>query len=139
MGTRSVTTIYDEQQNPICAIYHQCDGYFEGVGLRIARFLLDMAIINGMSGDDGRAANGMGCLAAQLIAHLKSHSPGMGSVYMTHIGDTQEVNYQIRFPSGENYYGWMNPKPRWDPIIIGRHGEDKFSGTADQWVKRCAK
>jgi hypothetical protein len=56
------------------------DGYPDGHGLDLANFLKDITLVNGISCNEKRKiANGMGCLAAQCIAHLKD---GPGSIYV---------------------------------------------------------
>ena len=97
MGTRSVTRIHDGDKNSpvLVAIYQQFDGYFESVGQELVDFCKDMTIVNGIgAGQPARIANGMGCFAAQLIAHLKTEK-GVGGVYITSIDDEQEFNYDI--------------------------------------------
>jgi len=75
MGTRSLTLIKDEykpQQNIIC-IYRQYDGYPTGHGLELAQFLNNYKVVNGLGMDmPKKTANGMGCLSAQLVGHLKT-------------------------------------------------------------------
>lgn len=54
-------------------MYRQYDGYMSGHGAELAEFLQDFNIVNGMKlNDPPRTANGMGCLAAQLIVHFKA-------------------------------------------------------------------
>jgi hypothetical protein len=86
MGTRSLTHIKDdvweegETPKTIVTIYRQMDGYPEGLGAELAEFLAPFTIVNGFGGGDPTpVANGMGCLAAQVVAHLKD---GVGSVYL---------------------------------------------------------
>ena len=82
MGTRSLTFIkdeYDKNNNIIC-MYRQYDGYLNGHGKELAEFLQDFNVVNGYSHiTPARSANGMGCLAAQLIAHFKD---GIGNIYL---------------------------------------------------------
>ena len=78
MGTRSLTHIAEEGET-ILTLYRQYDGYLEGHGLDLARFLKDISIVNGISSNNTKIANGMGCLSAQLIAHLKD---GVGNLYV---------------------------------------------------------
>jgi hypothetical protein len=94
MGTRSTVTFIDEWSNaPLCTIYQQYDGYLEGVGKILAEFLQGIEVVNGIRPNETRRiANGMGCLAAQYIAAIKT---GVGNVYMTHTDDTQEYNYTV--------------------------------------------
>ncbi len=96
MGTRSATIFYDDEDKPLCAIYRQYDGYPEGHGLELAK-LADKTIVNGynVNQKDGKHANGMGDLAAQVIAGLKNNPHHrIGGVYMTNVEDRQESNSQ---------------------------------------------
>jgi len=82
MGTRSTTTILDENGNPLLCIYQQYDGYIEGgVGEKLIRILEDRVVVNGYTMDDKerRSFNGMSCLAAQLVSDFKD---GIGDVYI---------------------------------------------------------
>ena len=80
MGTRSLTFVYDNKE-PMINMYRQFDGYPSGHGSELAEFLNSFdAIVNGIPvGDKRRLANGMGCLAAQLIANFKTE---VGGFYM---------------------------------------------------------
>jgi hypothetical protein len=88
MGTRSLTHIKDDvwedgqQPGPtIVTIYRQMDGYPSGHGKELAKFLAGRTIVNGFgSGTPGKASNGMGCLAATLVGHLKGDS--IGGIYL---------------------------------------------------------
>ena len=56
--------------------YKHWDGYPEGLGVTLASYLDDYIIANGLStGYQGPVANGIGCLAAQLVGLLKDE-PG---------------------------------------------------------------
>jgi hypothetical protein len=87
MGTRSLTFVYDSYKDedgkmvhrPIINLYRQYDGYPSGHGAEIAEFLAPLRVGNGISGDATNFANGMGCLAAQLVAHFKD---GAGQFYL---------------------------------------------------------
>jgi len=80
MGTKCLTVIKDNGGKEICVLYRQMDGYLEGHGMDLAIFLQNMTIINGISsGDNSNKANGMDCLAAQIIAYFKD---GIGSFYL---------------------------------------------------------
>jgi len=70
MSTRSLTRIFDESGAELLCLYRHCDGYPSGMGEDLAK-ACDVRIVNGM-GDDGLdQANGMGCLAARIVATLK--------------------------------------------------------------------
>ena len=80
MGTRSLTIVLDEEGREICVIYRQFDGYPTGHGGELKAFLKSFHVVNGFgSHTPVRAANGMPCLAAQLIAHFKT---GIGGFYL---------------------------------------------------------
>lgn len=103
MGTRSLTRVISESGKTILTMYRQYDGYVEGGhGDELVKFLKGMVITNGIRVDSGRpekSANGMGCLAAQLVAHFKN---GVGGIYLE--DDTiedQEYNYRIELCGDE--------------------------------------
>ena len=88
MGTRSLTFVYDSHKDeagntvyrPIINLYRQYDGYPAGHGAELAEFLGPYTIVNGLGlNEDRKVANGMGCLAAQLVAHFKD---GPGQFYL---------------------------------------------------------
>ena len=98
MGTRSLTFVYDETATPIVCMYRQYDGYLSGHGSDLNDFLSSFAaIVNGIDSRETRkVANGMGCLAAQMVAHFKV---GAGGFYL-HPTDLnqdsgQEYEYHI--------------------------------------------
>ena len=74
MGTRSLTMVLDDREEPICVMYRQYDGYPDGHGEELAGFL-DRPLVNGI-GPDRQVFNGMGCLAASMIAHFKTEAGG---------------------------------------------------------------
>ena len=78
MGTRSITQIYDQDQL-MCTIYRQFDGYLSGHGKDIQDSLGSREFVNGIPfSTDGeqKYVNGMGCLAALLISHIKNNKAG---------------------------------------------------------------
>ena len=83
MGTRSLTLVYGDlpAKQPLVNMYRQFDGYPEGHGKELADFLNSFAAItNGISmGENRKTANGMGCLAAQMIANFKTE---VGGIYL---------------------------------------------------------
>lgn len=96
MGTRCLTIVYD-QDKPIVNLYRQYDGYPTGHGAELAEFLGQFAAVtNGISMNETRkTANGMGCLAAQLIAHFKQT---VGGFYIHSVEDTdcgQDYEYHV--------------------------------------------
>ncbi|NPT59057.1 hypothetical protein [Paraburkholderia elongata] len=80
MGTRSLTFVTTSDGEKLVNMYRQFDGYPSGHGAALFEFMKDMKIINGISGEKaGEAANGAGCLSAQMIAHFKD---GIGGIYI---------------------------------------------------------
>ena len=114
MGTRSTTKIIDEMGSVIVNMYRQFDGYFEGHGLELAEFLDGKEVINGIGGQSmDQAANGMGCLAAQMIAHFKT---GIGGIYIESPDVEEDFNYIVQIKDGK--------------LVLEARGYDKlFSGT----------
>jgi hypothetical protein len=70
MGTRSLTYVYEGKKEdwvlPFVCMYRQFDGYPSGHGAELAEFL-----------NSGKIANGMNCLAAQLVVNFKKDSGGI--------------------------------------------------------------
>ena len=65
----------------------------------LKEFLEDIHIVNGISlAEKRKIANGMGCLAAQLIQHFKN---GPGGLYVTSFDDYEEYNYEIYLRDGK--------------------------------------
>ena len=117
MGTRSLTYVWedDKSNKPFLCMYRQFDGYKEGHGKDLAEFLAPITLINGIGGQKaGEAANGMGCLAAQMVAHFKAphgiggfylHAPDLdqdaGQEYEYHVGPNRVSVYKTVY-EGEN-------------------------------------
>jgi hypothetical protein len=100
MGTRSLTFVYENgapKPLPVLCMYRQFDGYPEGHGRELSQFLGGfVAIVNGLRFNETRkVANGMGCLAAQLVGHFKSEAGGF-YLYPTNSKDCgQDYEYHI--------------------------------------------
>lgn len=110
MGTRSLTHFIqryqeqpkDKRRKPIfkdtevVVMYRQYDGYPSGHGIDLAEFLAKGRLVNGISAVENELVfNGMGCLAAQVVAHFKQ---GAGGIYLHSAGTTdcwEEYNYYI--------------------------------------------
>ena len=96
MGTRSLTFVYNDNVRVLC-MYRQFDGYPSGHGAELATFLGGFdAVVNGMQFNETRKiANGMGCLAAQLVANFKVDAGGF-YLYPTNSKDCgQEYEYHV--------------------------------------------
>jgi len=94
MSTTSKTTIFSESQEPLLSFYRQYDGYFEGHGTQLQRFLKEMVICSEYDPRLVKMAKGMGCLAAQLIANFKIK---FYDIIVIDHNDYQEFNYNISF------------------------------------------
>lgn len=99
MGTRSLTYVFESYKDgdvPILCLYRQYDGYVEGHGRELADFLRGNKVVNGLGLNPERVFNGMGCLAASLVAHFKK-DPGQFYIHAPVLGrdDCQEYEYHI--------------------------------------------
>ena len=93
MGTRSLTYVIDDnKRTKIINMYRQFDGYPSGHGAELAEFLNSFQeITNGFGFNETRKiANGMGCLAAQLVANFKKEHGGF-YLYPTKCDDCGQV------------------------------------------------
>ena len=94
MGTRCLTFVYDGDV-PVINIYRQYDGYPSGHGHELAQFLDSKNLVKGFGEQNSFEANGMGCLAAQLIVQLKH---GVGGIYIYPVSSTdcwQDYEYHV--------------------------------------------
>lgn len=131
MGTRSLTTFIDNfNDEEIVVMYRQMDGYPEGHGVDLLEFLQGMDIVNGLpvGRSDDSLANGMSCLAAQVISHFKQ---GAGDFYL-HTANTRDY--------GEEYiytiYVHRCIEETNDMLKVRVHkvydNKDIFDGTVDE-------
>jgi hypothetical protein len=120
MGTRSLTFVY-EGEMPIINMYRQYDGYPTGHGQELADFLLSGKLVDGYSEKQSVQFNGMGCLAAQMIANFKN---SVGGFYIHSIDSTdcwQEYEYHVYE----------------DKVVLKNPTEVIFSGTWDEFHSFC--
>ena len=118
MATRAMISIakreegvsFSEEPNKtIVDIYHHWDGYPEGLGVTLASYLNGKKVTNGLGRDNDNLFNGMGCLAASLVAELKD---GPGDVYI----EPRESHSWIDY----HYYIWGDYyKSIWISIFDG--------------------
>jgi len=78
-------------------MYRQMDGYPSGMGVDLATFLASGKMVNGISLSEKSPIvfNGMGCLAAQCVAHFKD---GAGGYYLHRGGTTncwENYRYEV--------------------------------------------
>ena len=88
VGTRCLTIILDENDNKIAAMYRNYDGYLDVHGKALATFLSDIVLVDGIPCNESpkriKYANGMECLAAQIVAHFKEKP---GNIYLCNPDD----------------------------------------------------
>jgi len=88
----------EHPENVEVQIYNHYDSYPEGLGVDLANFLAEFRVVNGLGSDSpDQIANGMGCLAAQLIVYMKD---GPGNVYV-------ESPDSLRSWIDYTYYIWV--------------------------------
>jgi len=122
MGTRSLTFVYEEGK-PLVNMYRQFDGYPSGHGIELAEFLTSGKIVNGYSSKTEKQFNGMGCLAAQMIAEFKN---GVGGFYIYSVDSTdcwQDYEYHVY----ENR------------VVVKNPTEVIFEGTWKDFVEFCSE
>ena len=143
MGTRSLTRVIPRQEGvaydqghkmvnkSIINMYQQYDGYPSYVGVKLAKFVKPIKIINGISGSVkiGEYANGVECFAAQIVQKFKKD---VGYTYLQvcdgELGD-----------SGEEYIYTLYPKigePTYISIYDVYEKYVMFVGTADELIKK---
>jgi hypothetical protein len=123
MGTRSLTYVYVED-TPIMCMYRQFDGYPSGHGVELAEFLTQIEMGNGISGSPElfSFANGMGCLAAQMIVNFKK-SPGGFYIYPVELDQAcwQEYEYHVYEKQ----------------VVVKNPTEVIFEGSYDEFMSFC--
>ena len=143
MGTRALTFVYSENDKPLVNLYRQYDGYPTGHGAELAEFLSQFAAItNGIAlGETRRTANGMGCLAAQVVAHFKD---SVGGFYIHSVESTdcgQDYEYHV-YLGGVGKEIWVRVKDRGCNMFgLTLSDMDKaiFDGPVSEFVKFCSE
>jgi hypothetical protein len=120
MGTRCLTFVYDGDV-PLINVYRQYDGYPSGHGHELAQFLNSKTLVRGFTDKNSAEANGMGCLAAQLIVQLKH---GVGGIYI-HAVTSRDCDQDYE------YHVYKNKVVVKDPTAV------IFEGTWKQFAKFC--
>ena len=118
-------TFSEHQKDYHTQLYHHYDGYPEGLGVTLANYLNDISLVNGMGGNSHQA-NGLGCLAAQLVCELKD---GPGNVYIDKAGAKRDwIDYV--------YYVWATEgKDVWISIF-DYNDECIFVGTPQKLLNK---
>jgi hypothetical protein len=105
MGTRATTKFYHKDNEGIKhyvgGIYRQYDGYVGGHGTELKDFLKGKKIINGIQEQTlDNAFNGIACMGAAVIAHLKEE---IGKIYLACEDNTCFYDY-ILWNEDENIF-----------------------------------
>jgi hypothetical protein len=122
MGTRARVEVF-EGEDCIVSIYRQFDGYPSGLGQELHDFLKPRKIINGIGMDQTaeNSANGAGCLAAQLVAHLKDK---IGNVYL-------EPRMKVDGECGEEYVYRLHVNDKDISVVLSGGGVTAFGVAND--------
>ena len=123
-------------------MYRQFDGYPSGHGKELYEFLKPFTITNGISGGAklGNSANGIGCLAGQLVCHFKKE---VGNVYLHsvtekncgqdfeyHVFGTKDDGFRIKVVNrGCNFFGMQSSETN----------EAIFDGDLETFGKFCTE
>ena len=123
MGTRSLTFIYDDSNTPVLNMYRQYDGYPSCHGLELAEFISKKTIINGISNQKmDTHANGMTCLAAQIVCNFKDD---IGGIYLESPSSTD-------FGQDYSYHVYQ------DKVVVKKYNnEEIFSGSWKEFLAFC--
>ncbi len=133
MGTRSLTIVQDERGADVCVLYRQMDGYPSGHGDALAKYLKAFTVVNGfgLGAKKGKTANGVGCLAAQLVAKFKKD---VGGFYLYPAG-TRNCGEEYRYIVTVQY-------GRVAMRCEGGYGDDMrllYDGLAEDWKASIAE
>lgn len=140
MGTRCLTFVYDHGK-PIVNLYRQYDGYPSGHGAELAEFLGQFAAVtNGIDmGETRKTANGMGCLAAQLVAHFKQ---SVGGFYIYSVESTecgQDYEYHVYEKDGEICVQVRNRGFNAFGLTLSDRNEAMFDGPVNNFIGFCCE
>ena len=124
MGTRSLTYVYADK-TPVVCMYRQFDGYPSGHGSELAQFLNGFEIVNGFGETKPKLANGMGCLAAQMIAYFKN---GVGGFYLEPVELGQDCGQDYEYHVYQDLV-----------TILDSDRSEIFTGTWEQFYIFCVE
>ena len=136
MGTRCLTFVYDGSNSddgtnePIMCIYRQYDGYPSGHGHELAQFLNSKTLVNGYGEQNSVEANGMGCLAAQLVVQLK-HGVGGIYIYAPMVGRDHWQDYEYHVYDNKVIVQNCNT------VYDSGHKQVIFDGTWEEFGQFC--
>jgi hypothetical protein len=119
----------ENEKTPFVVMYRQYDGYLDGHGQELVDFLQPRKLINGIEREtSAKAANGMGCLAAQAVSYFKGDK----------IGDIYLHGYDPKYYEDYTYEVRPGKKGGYDVRVL-EWNKEIFSGTVDQLDKFIGK
>ena len=148
MGTRSLTFVYDSYKTPkgkvvnepIINFYRQYDGYPTGHGAELAEFLSGGRMVNGLIYTETAKEvvfNGMGDLAAQLVAHFKQEAGGFYLYPVTAKDCGQDYEYHIYNIDGKFKIIVMNCGCNFFGMTNDDTYEEIFNGSLVDFIEFC--
>jgi hypothetical protein len=146
MGTRSLTFVYEElygrqrKARVITNMYRQYDGYPTGHGAELAEFLSQFEMCNGIpvGETEKKYANGMGCLAAQMISNFKD---GAGGIYIypaTAVDCGQDYEYHVYKKAGDVRVRITDRGCNMFGLTMSDKNEALFDGTVAELTEFCS-
>lgn len=134
MGTRSLTIVSTVDGTKFLNMYRQFDGYPSGHGAELFEFLDGMQIINGISDQRaGEAANGAGCLAAQMVGHFKKQIGGVYIYPVDAIDCGQDYTYHVTVTEKS----WGSEATPGIAIKVESYSATPFEGNVEDFGKFC--
>ena len=132
--------MYDGE-TPIINLYRQYDGYPTGHGAELAEFLDGFKIVNGLGSDTpSRIANGMGCLAAQLVSHFKGDEAGQFYLYSPQTVECgQDYEYHVYTKDKELRVRITNRGCNFFGLTMSDTNESIFDGTVAEFTEFCSE
>ena len=103
----------------VVEIYHHWDGYPEGLGVKLASYLDDKSLVNGIGNKDNEdfIFNGLGCMAASIVAQLKD---GPGNVYIEDRGSHAWIDYEYFIWGDTDKEIWISIFEDSECIFVGK-------------------
>jgi hypothetical protein len=140
MGTRALTFVY-EGETAIINLYRQYDGYPTGHGAELAQFLDGFKIVNGLGpATPTRTANGMGCLAAQLVSHFKGNEAGQFYLHSPQTVECgQDYEYHVYQKDKELRVRITNRGCNLFGLTMSDTNESLFDGTVAEFTEFCSE
>lgn len=137
MGTKAKTIVRNEKELPVLCMYRQYDGNPSYHGEELARFFEDIKLVNGITYEENESiANGVGCLAGQLVSYFKGEEPG--GYYLISIDEDWGADYIYDITVKENHNEDIkNQSDLYKIIVKDLDNITLFSGNLIEFKKFC--